>query len=231
MTHDIDAVVMASSAMKDAISRVADKRGLPSGWLNTDFKRTKSYSDKLIGISVHYRTFSNILTIRTVSAEYLVAMKLMSGRRYKHDLSDIVGILWEHQKSGNPLSRESIEKAITTLYGDSAEVPSASRLLTDSLFERRPDYEAMFMKIIDSEKESKDLLLSFDENYPNALNADNTDGILDLLRKRQGEERAVGVNKKSLIQRLNENKKKIEDVSKHDNPIPSSSKPGNDLEI
>lgn len=42
-----------------------------------------------------YKTFANILQIRTVSAEYLVAMKLMAGHQYKNDLSDIVGVLIE----------------------------------------------------------------------------------------------------------------------------------------
>jgi hypothetical protein len=35
-TFDIDAIITASSAMKDAISRVGDKLGLPFDWLNAD---------------------------------------------------------------------------------------------------------------------------------------------------------------------------------------------------
>jgi hypothetical protein len=91
MTYDIDAV-----------NRVGDRLGLPNGWLNMDFRNTKSYSSRLSEVSVYYKTFSNILTVRTVSAEYLIAIKLMSGRRYKNDLSDITGILWEHQNPGTP---------------------------------------------------------------------------------------------------------------------------------
>ncbi|MFT9055951.1 MAG: DUF6036 family nucleotidyltransferase [Ethanoligenens sp.] len=45
MTSDIDAVILASSAMKEAINRVGDRLGLPNGWLNTDFRTTRSYSD------------------------------------------------------------------------------------------------------------------------------------------------------------------------------------------
>ena len=89
MTYDIDALIVASSVMKEALNRVGDRLGLPSGWLNTDFKKTASYSDKLFQVSVYYKTFSNILTVRTVAAEYLIAMKLISGRQYKNDLSDI----------------------------------------------------------------------------------------------------------------------------------------------
>ena len=59
MTYDIDAVVTASSAMKDAINHVGDRLGLPNNWLNADFKKTDSYSDKLLQVSVYYKTFSN----------------------------------------------------------------------------------------------------------------------------------------------------------------------------
>lgn len=93
MTYDIDAVITASSTMKEAINAVGDRLDLPNGWLNADFRSTNSYSPKLSQYSKYYRTYSNVLNIRTISAEYLVAMKLMSGRRYKKDLSDIVGIL------------------------------------------------------------------------------------------------------------------------------------------
>jgi len=37
MTYDIDAVIHASSAMKDAINHIGDKYGLPYGWFNADF--------------------------------------------------------------------------------------------------------------------------------------------------------------------------------------------------
>ena len=63
------------------------------GWINTDFMKTTSYTPNLVQYSRYYKTFSNILQIRTISAEYLVAMKLMSYREYKNDKSDIVGVL------------------------------------------------------------------------------------------------------------------------------------------
>ena len=34
MTYDIDAVITASSAMKEAVNTVGDRLGLPNGWLN-----------------------------------------------------------------------------------------------------------------------------------------------------------------------------------------------------
>ena len=117
MTYDIDAVITASSAMKEAVNTVGDRLGLPNGWLNADFKNTSSYSPKLSQYSKYYRTYSNVLNIRTISAEYLVAMKLMSGRRYKKDLSDIIGILSEQERRGEPLSYRQIDCAVRNLYG------------------------------------------------------------------------------------------------------------------
>ena len=58
-TYDVDALIHASSAMKDAINYVTDTLGLPNGWLNEDFKNTKSYTPRLVNYSKYYRTFSN----------------------------------------------------------------------------------------------------------------------------------------------------------------------------
>ena len=118
MTTDIDALIRAASSMKDAINRVGARFGLPTGWLNADFENTDSYTPKLDEFSVYYRTYSNVLKIRTVAAEYLIAMKLRSGRQYKSDLSDVLGILAEHEKRGTPITMEQIRKAVTDLYGD-----------------------------------------------------------------------------------------------------------------
>ena len=100
MTYDMDAIISASSSMKDAINHVGDKYGLPNGWMNADFMNTASYTPRIIRFSRYYRTYSNVITFRTVTGEYLLAMKLMSGRQYKFDLSDVIGILWEQEKIG-----------------------------------------------------------------------------------------------------------------------------------
>lgn len=50
--------------------------------------------------------------IRTISGEYLVTKKLMAFRQHKHDFSDIVGILREHARAGDPLTYERIDTAV-----------------------------------------------------------------------------------------------------------------------
>lgn len=186
MTYDIDAIILASSVMKDAINHVRDRMGLPVGWLNTDFQKTTSFSDKLLEVSVYYKTFSNILTIRTVAAEYLIAMKLMSGRQYKNDLSDITGILWEHQKNGDPISREAINKAVTTLYGENAMLPAISKKTIDDAFSDG-DYESAYGKIRENEKKAKDILMDFNKTYPGELKGENIDAILERARQKRKE--------------------------------------------
>ena len=110
MTYDMDAIIQASSAMKLAINQVGDRMGLQTGWLNNDFMKTSSYTPKLVQYSKYYKTFSNILSIRTISAEYLIAMKLMACRRYKNDLSDVIGILIEQKNLGKELGLDIIKR-------------------------------------------------------------------------------------------------------------------------
>ena len=188
MTYDIDAVILASSAMKEAVNLVGDKFGLPNGWLNMDFKKTKSYSDKLSAVSVYYKTFSNILNVRMIAAEYLIAMKLMSGRQYKNDLSDVAGILWEHQRSGNPIVREAIDKAVSVLYKDGAELPVVSKQFIDDTY-TDGDFKSVYEKIRENEKHSKEILLDFDKDYPNDLKEENISSILEKAKQRRQQDR------------------------------------------
>ncbi|MCL2158673.1 MAG: DUF6036 family nucleotidyltransferase [Oscillospiraceae bacterium] len=184
LTYDIDAVITASSAMKEAINRVGDRLGLPNGWLSADFKKTTSYSDKLFEISIPYKTFSNILTIRTVAAEYLIAMKLMSGRKYKNDLSDIAGILWEHEKSGKPITPEMVENSVTLLYGGWELIPQSSKIIIDAAF-ASGDYETLYLQHRESEMQSHEILTNFEKSYPGELKNENIDMILEQAKRKK----------------------------------------------
>ena len=176
-TYDMDAVIISSSAMKQAINQVGDKFNLPNGWLNTDFMKTTSYSPRLVEHSVYYKTFSNLLEVRTVTAEYMVAMKLMAGRKYKHDLSDVIGILKAHRDKGTPLTFEQIRKAVTDLYGDWSALPQASVAFIERTMDKE-NYGEAFEETKKSEAENKATLQSFEADYPGALSEENLDEIL-----------------------------------------------------
>ena len=159
-TYDVDAIIQASSAMKDAINRVGDKFGLPNGWLNADFTGTSSYSPKLTTFSTYYKTFSNVLTVRTISGAYLVAMKLMAGRQYKNDISDIVGILQEQENRGQPLTMGQITQAVEDLYGAWEKLPQGSQALLKQILEDSKTGE-LYQVYREQERLAKESLLEF----------------------------------------------------------------------
>lgn len=184
MTYDIDAIIHAVSSMKDAINIVGDSLGLPNGWLNSDFTRTKSYSSKLVQYSIYYKTFSNVLTVRTISGEYLIAMKLMSGRQYKNDISDIIGILYEQELQGNPISMEDIDKAVTNLYGGWDSMPELAHSLTENILSS-DNLKNLYQQYRNEEKLNKEVLLQFEKDYPGVAEEDNIHDIITNLKSRK----------------------------------------------
>ena len=111
-------------------------------------------------------------------------MKLMSGRPYKHDLSDVSGILMEHQKRNAPLSFEQIQNAIINLYGSMDEVPNHSLNYLKSAL----NTENLEQFIIDSKKSEQDAkvkLVHFEEEYTGVLNEGNLHQILNDLSNKQ----------------------------------------------
>lgn len=183
MTYDMDALIIASSTMKEAIQTVGDRYGLPRGWLNDDFIRTKSFTDKIIQYSKFYRSFYRVLDVRTVTGEYLVAMKLKSGRQYKYDRSDVIGILLEQEKEGTPLTLEMIKKAVKDLYGSYEVLSEEVRKFLEAAMSDG-DYEKMYSRIRQYEIENKQNLLEYQEQKPGVLTRDNVDDIIAVLRKR-----------------------------------------------
>lgn len=184
MTYDMDAIIKSSGTMKEAINTVGDRLGLPVGWLNTDFIKTTSYTPRLVEYSKYYKTFSNILQIRTVSAEYLIAMKLMAGRQYKNDLSDIVGVLIEHEERNEPLSFERIQKAVIDLYDSYEKIPRESRTFIETIYKKEDLHE--FYKVCrELERENKDILIRIQEDYPGMLNGNNLTDILKIAKMKK----------------------------------------------
>lgn len=184
MTYDMDAIIHASSSMKDAINRVGNRMGLPNGWLNTDFQNTASYTPKLVQYSKYYKIFSNIVKVRTISEEYLVSMKLMAGRQYKNDLSDVVGIILEQKNKDNPISLEDIKRATCELYGEYEKIPERSREFIETAL-NSTELEAFYLKCREDELANKDVLLEFQEGYLGVLNENNLSDILRIAREKK----------------------------------------------
>ena len=184
MTYDTDAIISAASSMKDAVNAVADRYSLPNGWMNADFMRTPSYTPAILRHSKYYRTYANVVTFRTVCREYLIAMKLMAGRRYKNDLSDVVGILWDHERNGDPVRPEEVRRAAADLYGSYEALPEGSRTFFESVT-AAGGYERLYREVRAAETENREALLAFQQEYPGTVNMDNADEILDAIRRKK----------------------------------------------
>ena len=117
-------------------------------------------------------------------------MKLMAYRQYKHDISDIVGVLREQQKAGDPLSYERIEKAVTDLYDGWENLPADAQTMIRSILDNE-DLDALFEAYANEEAAAKDALLTFEDQYPDVLKEDNLTDILNhlMVREREQEER------------------------------------------
>lgn len=110
---DIDAYYK-DDILKQAISNLIERLDLPVGWMNNDFLKTPSFTFNIIQFSEFYKEFSHILSVRTITKEYLIAMKLISFRIYKNDLQDINGIILEDKS----ITLKKIKEAVINLYGN-----------------------------------------------------------------------------------------------------------------
>lgn len=172
MTTDLDAILRASSSMKDAIKMVADNNGLESDWINEDFKHTKSYSPKIVQYSKFYKKFCGCLTVRTITDEYLLAMKLCSARNYKKDLSDIIGILKENEERNTPIDFTKINKAVINLYGSWDVIDSKIKDMLIEILDE-DNLEDRYYSTLREEKINKQALLLAQEKYPEQINDKN----------------------------------------------------------
>ena len=178
-TTDIDALVSDGVySIKESVYRVAEKMNLPDDWLNNDFTKTSSYSKRLIGCSTYYKTFNQVLHVRVVKNEYLLATKLVSARRYKNDLSDIVGIINE-----NPdISRKMIEAAVVEIYGDISYVEDEMWDFLDKCYTNHSmdDYRSIALMELNNKRN----LVQFESHNEGVLQEDNVDEIIKILREK-----------------------------------------------
>jgi hypothetical protein len=103
MTKDIDALYEPKETINKLAAKIADIENLPDGWLNDGVKG-------FVGANAPIDDFITWkgLKIQTVSAEYLLAMKMMSARYGEKDYEDILFLM-------NKLGITTTERAIETL--------------------------------------------------------------------------------------------------------------------
>jgi len=129
---------------------------LENDWINSDFIYTNSYTPRLREFSKFYKQYSNCVSVYTVKDEYLIAMKIVSARLYKNDLSDIVGILLD---SKNHITYESIDKAMNDLYdGWSRTNVEIVEMVKNLLSMNRNELNEIYSHFIEEQNKNKDIL-------------------------------------------------------------------------
>lgn len=87
-THDIDALFKPSKEFREIISEIAYENNLNEDWLNDGVKGF--FTDKL-GIDL-YKEYSN-LSVYSINAEGLLALKLTSARVDTKDMQDSITLM------------------------------------------------------------------------------------------------------------------------------------------
>ena len=111
-------------------------------------------------------------------------MKLRSGRQYKNDLSDVLGILAEHEKRGTPLTMEQTKKAVCALYGDWAALPEKSQRFIEDVMDNG-HFDALYQQVSASEQDAHSTLLRFEKDHPGVANESNVDEIIKVLQAKK----------------------------------------------
>jgi|TergutMp193P3_1026864.scaffolds.fasta_scaffold07394_8 hypothetical protein len=192
-TEDIDATIYSTDDMLEAIDKIAKKYSLSPKWINTDFEESASYSDKLIEVSNIYKEYDNKVEIRLIEREYLIAMKLTAARNYKHDLSDIAGILMEYKNMDNEITMDDINKAVKTLYGNWNRISKETRKTLKEMFDDG-DYEKVYNENKKYEEKTRENRSKFgnNNNFIEKLK-DNKDGVQILIEEIVNKGRKVNV--------------------------------------
>lgn len=141
---------------------------------------TSSYSGRLDEFSQYYKTFYGVLQVRSISAEYLIAMKLASGRKYRNDLSDIIGILAEHKKRNQAITWERVNQAVANLYQNWDGISEEVKSFIQNVF-KLGDYNKIFQQVQEQEQLSKNMLVQFQQKQSYTVTESNVDSILDIL--------------------------------------------------
>ena len=114
----------------------------------------------------------------------------MSGRQYKNDISDVVGIIREQKEIGKPLTLEKIRTAVCNLYDSWDNLPSESIELITNII-RDGQYEVLYEQYRSNERMAKESLIDFEKSYPGVTNADNVNDIIRSLKDRKKQESAL----------------------------------------
>lgn len=176
-TLDVDCTDKHKILMNDVVNKVAEKHHLSTSWINTDFMNSNSYSDKISQYSSYYKSYGNdTLIVRTIRDEYLLAMKVVSGRKYKNDYSDIYGIINYCNNHNKQITVELLNKAIVDLYESIEKANKDAYEFAKKVIENPSSIE--LDQIVKNEKDNAEVIQA---NNNNNLSQADIDYILSKL--------------------------------------------------
>ena len=105
---------------------------------------------------------------------------MVSGRKYKNDLSDILGILYYHYKNDDEITYSEIAQAIINLYGDFSRIKDEIVRFVKSAIDKKTFVDGYNLQK-KNEQNIKANLIQFEEKYENVLDEDNIDDIINKL--------------------------------------------------
>ncbi|PYS34910.1 MAG: hypothetical protein DMF75_05145 [Acidobacteria bacterium] len=122
-TDDVDAIFEPVRYIRMAARRVAERHGLPIGWLNTAVEMFLVPHERRILLDLSH------LKVYIPPADYLLAMKVLSARPGTLDEDD-VAVLINHLELGSPEEVTEIVKG----YYPNKEVNPRARILLEEIF-------------------------------------------------------------------------------------------------
>lgn len=126
-TTDIDAMWTAGAVMKDCIHEVGDRLGLGHDWCNSDFRKTKSYTDAVMGSSHVYKAYDRLI-VRMANDDLLLAMKLVAFREHKRtDMDDCTAIITKLRDRGIKADSVFLLELIRKYYGSTDVLSERAR--------------------------------------------------------------------------------------------------------
>ncbi len=90
----------------------------------------------------------------------------------------------EHKRCGNLITLDKINHAVINLYGGWQGFPEYSlQFIKDAL--DADDFDKIYTSIRNSETESRNLLLRFEKDYPDATKSADLNIVLDVLKTKR----------------------------------------------
>ncbi len=117
-TRDIDIINPVSDILAKSIDNISARLNIPRKWIDNSITRLNKYTDKYHLFLKYYKTYKNVLNVYIIDVDGLIVSKLVSARKLKNDITDVVNILYEQKLLNHQINYDIIDDAMIKIYGD-----------------------------------------------------------------------------------------------------------------